>query len=79
VRDRTAVLIGLVAGAAAGGIAGWLFLTEDGRRIRARLEPRLQDLVSQAIVMSASARRLQAVARQGAQTAQDVVSRSARR
>ena len=35
-REKTAVLIGLVAGAAVGGVAGWLWLTEDGRRLRAR-------------------------------------------
>ncbi len=78
-RDRTAVLIGLVAGAVAGGIAGWLWLTDDGRRVRARLEPRLQDLASQAMALSASAKRFQVVARQGAQAAQDVASRSATR
>jgi gas vesicle protein len=79
VRDRTAVLIGLVAGAVAGGVAGWLWLTDDGRRVRAQLEPRLQDLASQAMALSASAKRLKVVARQGAQAAQDVASRSATR
>ena len=76
-RDRTAVLMGLVAGAVAGGLAGWLWLTEDGRRMRARLEPRLQDLATQAMALSASAKRLQAAARAGAQSARDVAARSA--
>jgi len=75
-RDRTAVLIGLVAGALAGGVAGWLLLTDDGRRVRARLEPRLQDLASQAMALSASAQRVQAAARQSVQAARDVASRS---
>jgi len=79
VRDRTAVLIGLVAGAAAGGVAGWLMLTDDGRRVRAQLEPHLQDLASQAMAVTASAQRLKTAARQGAQTAHDVASRSAAR
>jgi gas vesicle protein len=79
VRDRTAVLIGLVAGAVAGGVAGWLWLTDDGRRVRARLEPRLQDLASQAMALSASAKRLHVVAREGVQSARDVTSRSATR
>ena len=78
-RDRTAVLIGLVAGAVAGGVAGWLWLTDDGRRVRARLEPRLQALASQAMALSSSARRLQAAARQSGQAARDVASRSATR
>jgi gas vesicle protein len=79
VRDRTAVLIGLAAGAVVGGVAGWLWLSEDGRRLRARLEPRLQDLANQAMALSASASRLKVVARQGVQAAQDVASRSATR
>ncbi len=76
-RDRTAVLIGLVAGAVAGGVAGWLWLTDDGRRMRARLEPRLQDLATQAMALSASAKRLQVAARASAQSARDVAARSA--
>jgi gas vesicle protein len=79
VRDRTAVLLGMVAGAMAGGVAGWLWLTDDGRRVRARLEPRVQDLASQAMALSASARRLQVAVRGAAQTAQDVASRPATR
>ena len=78
-RDRTAVLIGLAAGAVVGGVAGWLWLSEDGRRLRVRLEPRLQDLANQAMALSASASRLKVVARQGVQAAQDVASRSATR
>ena len=77
VRDRTAVLIGLVAGAVAGGVAGWLWLTDDGRRLRARLEPRLQDLATQAMALSASAKRLQWRPRGSAQSARDVAARSA--
>lgn len=74
-RDRTAVLIGLVAGAVAGGVAGWLWLTDDGRRLRARIEPRLQDLASQAMALSASAKRLQASARSSVQASREVDSR----
>ena len=78
-RDRTAVLIGLAAGAVVGGVVGWLWLSDDGRRLRVRLQPRLQDLANQAMALSASASRLKVVARQGVQAAQDVASRSATR
>ena len=76
-RDRTAVLIGVVAGAVAGGLAGWLWLTDDGRRLRARLEPGLQDLAGQAIALSVSARRLQAVAREAEASVHAADARSA--
>jgi cation transport regulator ChaB len=54
-------------------------LTDDGRRVRAQLEPHLQDLANQAMAVTASAQRLKTAARQGAQTAHDVASRSAAR
>lgn len=77
-RDRTAILLGLVAGAAIGGVAGWLWLTDDGRRLRARLEPQLQNLAGQALKLRDSAARVQQVARDGVRTAQEVASRAPR-
>jgi gas vesicle protein len=79
VRDRSAILLGAIAGAVAGGAAGWLWLTEDGRRLRTQLEPRLQDLAGHAAAVSAAARRVQAAARDGAQTAREVASRATQR
>lgn len=78
-RDRTAVVIGLVGGAVAGGVAGWLWLTDDGRRLRARLEPAVQDLAGRAMALSASARRLQAAAREAEASVHAADTRSARR
>jgi gas vesicle protein len=78
VRDGTAVLIGLVAGAVVGGVAGWLWLSDEGRQVRARLEPQLKDLAGQAMALRDSAARFQAAARGSAQAAQDVAARSAR-
>ena len=77
-RDRTAVLLGLVTGAAIGGVAGWLWLTDDGRRLRARLEPQLQDLAGQALKLRDSAMRAQQAARDSARAVQEVASRAPR-
>ena len=41
------VVLGAVVGAALGGLAGYLFLTERGRRLRADLEPRLGAFASE--------------------------------
>jgi len=79
VRDRTAVVIGALAGAVVGGMAGWLWLTDDGRRVRAQLEPRLQELAGQAAALQASARRVQSAARDSLHAAREVASRSSGR
>lgn len=45
--DRTAILFGALAGAVAGGCLGYLFFTEEGRRLREDLEPKLADLLNE--------------------------------
>lgn len=77
-RDRAAILLGLVAGAAVGSVAGWLWLTDDGRRLRARFEPQLRDLAGQALKLRESAGRVEQAARDSAQTVQEVASRTPR-
>jgi hypothetical protein len=47
VSERTSILLCALAGAVVGGAAGYLLLTEDGRRLREDLEPRLMDLMSE--------------------------------
>jgi hypothetical protein len=39
--------MGALAGAVAGGCVGYLFFTEEGRRLREDLEPKLADLVAE--------------------------------
>lgn len=46
VNDRTSILLSALAGALVGGCVGYLFLTEEGRRLREDLEPRLADLAA---------------------------------
>lgn len=43
--DRARVLMAACLGALVGGVAGYLFLTDDGRRLRERLEPGMDDLL----------------------------------
>ncbi|HYN05894.1 MAG TPA: hypothetical protein VES67_00755 [Vicinamibacterales bacterium] len=45
--DRSAILIGALAGALLGGAAGYLYFTESGRRVREQFEPRLNDVISE--------------------------------
>ena len=43
--ERSRVLLATMMGAVAGGVWGWLYLTEDGSRVRTQIEPKLDDFV----------------------------------
>jgi hypothetical protein len=45
--DRTRVTMCAALGALAGGVAGYLLMTERGRSLRTELEPRLDDLMGE--------------------------------
>jgi hypothetical protein len=45
VDERSRVLLASVMGAVAGGVWGWLYLTEGGRRVRVQIEPKLDDFM----------------------------------
>jgi len=45
VDDRSRVLTATMLGAIAGGVWGWLYLTEGGRRVRSQIEPKLDDFM----------------------------------
>ena len=73
------MLVGALGGALAGGVAGWLWLGDDGQQVRARIEPRLHELAVQVSALAASARRVQTAARDSARTARQVASRTTAR
>lgn len=41
--ERGRVLMAMVGGAVVGGLVGYLYLTEAGRRLREQIEPRLDE------------------------------------
>ncbi len=45
--DRSAILLGALVGALAGGAAGYLYFTESGRRMREEFEPRMNDVIAE--------------------------------
>jgi len=47
VDERTQVFMATALGAAVGGMVGWLYLTERGRRVRVQLEPFLDNIVDE--------------------------------
>lgn len=45
--ERSRVLMATFMGAVIGGVWGWLYLTESGRRIRDQIEPKLDDFLGE--------------------------------
>lgn len=45
--ERSRVLMATVLGAVVGGVWGWLYMTESGRRVRDQIEPRLDDFMNE--------------------------------
>ena len=45
VDERSRVLLATCIGAVAGGVWGWLYMTENGRRVRDQIEPKLDDFM----------------------------------
>lgn len=43
--ERSRVLLATLMGAVAGGVWGWLYLTEGGRRLRSQIDPKLDDFI----------------------------------
>ena len=47
VDERSRVLMATFMGAVLGGVWGWLYLTESGRRVRDQIEPKLDDFINE--------------------------------
>ena len=45
--ERSRVLTATFLGAVIGGVWGWLYMTESGRRVRDQIEPRLDDFLGE--------------------------------
>lgn len=70
--DRARVLLSACLGALIGGVAGYLFLTEDGRRVRERLDPGMDDLLREMRHLRSSAEKARLAAVEGMQTFNDL-------
>ena len=63
--ERSRVLLATVLGAVAGGIWGWLYLTENGRRLRSQIEPKLDDLVRELTTVRGTVEKARHAANEG--------------
>ena len=63
--ERSVVVLSAIAGAALGGVAGFLFLTERGRELRLELEPRLDEFAREFANLQSTVSRATSVATEG--------------
>ena len=72
--ERSRVLVATCLGAVAGGVWGWLYLTESGRRLRAQIEPKLDDLVSEITRVRGTVEKARTAANEGWRSLSDITS-----
>jgi hypothetical protein len=65
VEERSRVLLATVLGAIAGGVWGWLYLTEGGRRMKSQIEPKLDDLIRELSTVRGTVQKARHAANEG--------------
>jgi hypothetical protein len=65
VDERSRVLAATFAGAVIGGVWGWLYLTETGRRIRDQIEPKLDDFLGEITRVRGTVEKARTAANEG--------------
>ena len=70
--ERSRVLAATVMGAVVGGVWGWLYMTENGRRVRDQIEPRLDDFVRELGRVRGTVEKARTAASEGWRSLNDV-------
>ena len=63
--DNSRAMAATVVGAVIGGVAGYLFFTDHGRRMRRQLEPALEDFSRELMSFRATVQKAAGVANEG--------------
>ena len=72
VDDRTRVLLSACLGAIAGGLTGYLYMTEDGGRVRERLEPGMDEVLRELRRLRGAMESARLAAREGWAAVEDL-------
>ena len=72
--ERSRVLISACIGAVAGGVWGYLYLTESGRNLREQIEPRLDDLIGEMTRVRGTVDKARSAANEGWRSLSDITS-----
>lgn len=70
--ERSRVLMATLMGAVIGGVWGWLYLTESGRRLRDQIEPRLDDFMTEVTRMRGTVEKARTAANEGLRSLNDI-------
>lgn len=71
--ERSRVLLSSLLGAALGGVVGYLYLTEQGRKVREEIEPTLDAIVGELQRARDAGDKVRDVAREGQATLSSLV------
>ena len=63
--DNSRAIAATIVGAIIGGAAGYLFFTEEGRRVRRQIEPALDDFARELMSFRATVQKAAGVASEG--------------
>jgi gas vesicle protein len=74
VDERSRVLMATCLGAVAGGVWGFLYLTESGRNLREQIEPRLDDLIGEMTRVRGTVEKARTAANEGWRSLSDITS-----
>jgi len=65
VNERSRVLMATLLGAVIGGVWGWLYMTENGRRVRDSIEPKLDDFIGELTRVRGTVEKARTAANEG--------------
>ena len=71
--SRSRLIWSMVAGAAVGGALGYLFFTDDGKRLRSTLEPHVGDLIDEVTRWRGTIDKVKSAAGEGRRSVADLV------
>lgn len=71
--NRSRIALAMLGGAIIGGAVGYLYLTEDGRQLRRRLEPTLDDVLDEVRSLGAAVGTARQAAADGWRSVSDAI------
>ena len=72
--ERSRVLLATFLGAVVGGMWGWLYMTESGRRVRDQVEPKLDDFINELTRVRGTVEKARTAASEGWRSLNEVAA-----